>query len=264
MACKQSNGLAAEKTEFFAAGGGYQNPRRFSPQTNTYVSFHELTGAAREPIWVFVKHQCLHCTHLYCAEVCAADVFLRNESGVVVCESDRCIGCCACLDSCPFAVPTIDYRDLPTPHVRKCGFCLGRRESEIPEVQLDGKPLGGESLARYQSGLRTPACAKACPTGAIQFGDRRRLLKEARRRIAARPDRYVDHIYGENEAGGTSWIYLSGVPFEKLGFPALPEKAEGNRPKLGTAVRSRALASRQNTGSPTLARLSINASSIIS
>ena len=224
VACKQSNGLAGEATRFFAGSGGYQNPARFSPKTYTFVTYHELTGTDGEPRWAFVKHQCLHCTDLYCASVCAPEVFHRNELGVVVCESERCMGCAACIDACPFGVPAIDYWEVDTPHLRKCEFCLGRQESKVLQAQLNGKPLEGRALDDYRKSRHTPACAKACPTGAIQFGDRDKLLAEARRRIAAEPDKYVNHIYGEKEAGGTAWLYISDVPFKKLGFPTLFEK----------------------------------------
>ena len=70
---------------------------------------------------------------------------------------------------------------------------------------------------RLQEG-RQPACTEACPTGATIFGERSDLIREARRRIHEEPGRYVDHIYGEHEAGGTSVLYLSAVPFEQLGF----------------------------------------------
>ena len=60
------------------------------------------------------------------------------------------------------------------------------------------------------------------------FGERDELLAEARDRIAADPDRYIDHIFGEHEGGGTSVLYLSGVPFEQLGFPTLGSEPMGH------------------------------------
>jgi len=75
-----------------------------------------------------------------------------------------------------------------------------------------------------QQGLE-PACSATCPTGALKFGNRDDLLREARQRIAYSPDRYIDHIYGEKEVGGTSVIHLAGVPFEQIGYVCgLPEK----------------------------------------
>lgn len=245
-ACKQSNELGGEETAFFAAPGGYQNPARFSPRTFTYLSYHELEGPGGEPIWVFVKHQCMHCTDMYCAYVCAPQVFHKTPTGVVAYQPDFCIGCAACADVCPFEAPAIDYWDLATPHVRKCSFCLARQESKIDELEVDGKPLSGSALGRYKESLHTPACAKACPTGAIEFGNREQLLAEAKRRIAAEPERYVDHVYGEREAGGTGWLYLSRVPFEKLGFPTAFENLDMYRKadEVGSTSRGRpALAS---------------------
>lgn len=63
-----------------------------------------------------------------------------------------------------------------------------------------------------------PACAEACPVEAITFGKRDKLLKLAKSRIWGEPDKYIDHVYGEREAGGTGWMYISGVPFSKLDF----------------------------------------------
>jgi len=103
--------------------------------------------------------------------------------------------------ACPFGVPTYEW-EKPAPWVRKCTFCADR-----------------------QAAGQKPACVTTCPTGALTFGDREELIIEARKRIAAAPYKYVDHIYGEKEAGGTSWMYLSPVSFDKLGFRDLPTDA---------------------------------------
>ncbi|NQU20159.1 MAG: 4Fe-4S dicluster domain-containing protein [Candidatus Nealsonbacteria bacterium] len=233
VSCKRAHGLKAEETKFLA-GDGYQNPLRFSPHTRTYVSFHEVKDDRGRLKWVFVKRQCLHCTEMPCANSCAPEIFRRTATGEIVCNSKECIGCAACIDECPFEVPAIEYWDVATPHLRKCTFCYDRQQAPVAQVNVNGKPLSGEALRRHQQRLRTPACAAACPTGALKFGDRDKLLAEARRRIAARPNEYVDHIYGEKELGGTGWLYLAAVPFERLGFPthfAPPPPASGADPK---------------------------------
>ena len=219
VACKQSNGLKSDVTRFFAAAGGYQNPRQFSPRTFTYISYHELERAPGEPQWVFVKHQCMHCDELYCARVCPVDVFKKTADGVVDYRADECIGCGQCIGACPFRVPRIDYFNIGTPAMRKCGFCLGRQQAGIDEVQVDGQSLSGPRSESRRRSFQTPACAKTCPTGAIEFGNREELLAEAKRRIADNPQGYVDQVYGETEAGGTGWLYLAAVPFERLGLP---------------------------------------------
>jgi hypothetical protein len=104
--------------------------------------------------------------------------------------------------ACPFQIPAYEYDEPVTPRVRKCTFCLDRLEKE---------------------NLR-PACASICPEEAITFGRRSDLIDEARKRIARDPGRYVRHIYGETEVGGTSWLYLSGVPFDRVGFQHLPDR----------------------------------------
>jgi formate dehydrogenase iron-sulfur subunit len=79
---------------------------------------------------------------------------------------------------------------------------------------------------RIQDG-RPTACAEICPTGALIFGERGDLLAEAKGRLADHPDRYVDKIYGEDDAGGTSVLYLSHVDFENLGLEDLGTEAVG-------------------------------------
>ena len=94
-----------------------------------------------------------------------------------------------------------------TPRVRKCEFCAVRT-----------KGTGAN-----------PACAAACPTEALVFGKRAELMAMARERLKKRPDRYVSHIYGEKEVGGTSWLYLTGRPVDQIGFLNLPETAPALR-----------------------------------
>jgi hypothetical protein len=71
---------------------------------------------------------------------------------------------------------------------------------------------------------KIPACVEACEAEALLFGTRRELIKEARRRIHENPEQYEDHIFGEHEAGGTAFMYLSPVPFEELGFNTKVQK----------------------------------------
>ena len=103
--------------------------------------------------------------------------------------------------ACPFGIPTFEWEE-PLPWIRKCTFCADR-----------------------QWGGLEPACVTACPTGALKFGPREELIAEAHERIATSNGKYVDHVYGEHEVGGTEWLYLSSVPFEELGFPTLGTEA---------------------------------------
>lgn len=109
------------------------------------------------------------------------------------------MGCRFCMISCPFDVPKFEY-DSPVPKIQKCRMCWEK--------------LTEEGIA---NGAR-PACVESCPAEAMTFGKRSELLRIARERIVENPGKYVDHIYGEREAGGTGFLYLSPVPFEELGF----------------------------------------------
>jgi formate dehydrogenase iron-sulfur subunit len=125
----------------------------------------------------------------------------KLDEGPVVYDAEKCIGCRYCQYACPFGVPTYEWED-PFGLISKCEFCFGR----------------------LQEG-QEPACVEACPNGALRFGLRHELLAQAHAQIATDPDRYVDHVYGEHEAGGTSMLYLSALPFDLLGFPNLGSKA---------------------------------------
>ena len=147
-----------------------------------------------KPAGVHIRRLCFHCAEPTCASVCPVSALQKTADGPVVYDASRCIGCRYCIMACPFGVPKYQW-DQPVPIVGKCILCAGRVAQGLPT-----------------------ACAAVCPTGATQFGEREELLREARRRIAGSPGTYVDHVYGVNEAGGTSVLMLSGVPFEALGM----------------------------------------------
>jgi formate dehydrogenase beta subunit len=150
----------------------------------------------------FVKIQCMHCQDPACASACIVGALTKEANGAVQYDVSKCIGCRYCMVACPFEIPAYEYHDPITPRVMKCTFCYAR-------VADEGK---------------LPGCAQICPVEAITFGKRSTLLEIGRQRLKDNPGRYVDHIYGEKEVGGTSWMYLSGQPFEDLGFIDVPEK----------------------------------------
>jgi len=143
-----------------------------------------------------VRRLCMNCLDPTCVSVCPVGAFRKLSSGPVTYDESRCMGCRYCMMACPFGVPTYEWGSR-WPKVNKCNFCFDR-----------------------VSAGRQTACAEACPTGATLFGERDALIREAHKRIADSPGTYVDHLYGEREVGGTCVLYLSPVPFEKIGLPA--------------------------------------------
>ncbi|MCL2744297.1 MAG: 4Fe-4S binding protein, partial [Planctomycetaceae bacterium] len=149
-------------------------------------------------VWRFVKEQCFHCDEPACAESCFAKAFQKTESGAVVYYPNNCVGCRYCMLACPFHIPKFEW-SKPLPAITKCMFCYTR----ITENEM-------------------PACISVCPTNVMKFGDKDAMLQEAKAVLTSNPA-YVQHIYGETEAGGTSWIYISDVSFEELGFRKVPQ-----------------------------------------
>ncbi len=147
------------------------------------------------------RRLCMHCESPACVSACPVRALVKQENGAVTYRRDNCIGCRYCFVACPFHVPTYTW-DRAVPLVRKCFLCAHR----LKEGQ-------------------EPGCSAACPTGATMFGPRDVLLQLAREQITAHPDRYVDHILGEHEAGGTDVLMISSIPFEELGlWTGVPEK----------------------------------------
>ncbi len=185
----------------------FASRRRTSPTSLTVVNKSAEKSPSGEDR--YAKTQCMHCVTPACASGCVVKALEKTATGPVVYHEDRCLGCRYCMIACPFGVPKYEYTKA-APLVKKCTFCAARQEKGLP-----------------------PACADACPSGALTFGKRADLLEEAKTRIYQNPSKYVHEIYGEDEAGGTSWLYLSDVPFASLTLPtdvarkSYPEMADG-------------------------------------
>ncbi len=175
--------------------GLYDMPKELSADTWTLIQLYKEGDE-----FSFVKRQCMHCIDPACVSACPVHALLKTDDGPVTYDPKRCIGCRYCMVACPFHVPRFEWDEV-IPVITKCTLCKDR----------------------LAAGLGT-ACAEACPTGALTWGRRADLLAEAHRRLDENPGRYVDHVYGEHEVGGTSVLYLSAVPFEKLGLPKLKDE----------------------------------------
>ncbi len=191
-----------------------ENERRMDETSYTVVNKYypqqigSLTWRKRP---TFVKFQCMHCNDPSCVSACIVGALTKQPNGSVIYDVKKCIGCRYCMVACPFQVPAYEYHNALTPEVRKCTFCFN-----------------------YIKDGGLPACAQVCPREVITFGKKSELLRLARWKMKNNPGKYVDHIYGEHEVGGTSWLYLAAEPFERIGFPKLGTKAP---PRLTEAIQ---------------------------
>ena len=191
-ACNQVNQLPALEKPFDDLTV-LERKRRTTAKAYTVVNQVGQKPAMQSPM--FAKNQCNHCLEPACASACFVKAFTKTPEGAVTYNADVCVGCRYCMIACPFEIPTYEYNNAFTPKVMKCTMCHPR----VSEGKL-------------------PGCVEACPTEALVFGRRDDLLRAARRRIENHPEAYVPHIYGEHEMGGTSWLYLSPVPFSQIGM----------------------------------------------
>jgi formate dehydrogenase beta subunit len=176
LACKRWNQLPARRT---TAAGTYQNPPDLQPNTWTLIRFQEV--AAKEGVkWLFRKDGCMHCTDAACVKVCPSGALYHSDLGTVGIINERCIGCKECVAACPFEIPRYDS---VTDKVYKCDLCLSRIRADLP-----------------------PACVKACPTGALTFGDKEEMLKLAYMR--AKELGGDASVYGDKFVDGTHVLYV--------------------------------------------------------
>lgn len=206
----------------------YDAPADLSDKTlniiKTYKSGSGLNKDSANNGYSFIKQHCMHCIDPACASVCPVGALHKDpDNGVVSYNTDKCIGCRYCQMACPFGIPKFQWEST-SPKIVKCQLCQHRFSS------------GGYS-----------ACCEFCPTGASIFGKVTDLREEAKRRLALTPGTfydypqqrvdssrtmpkkvaaYVNHAYGMNEAGGTQYLLLAGVDFDKLGFnPNITDQA---------------------------------------
>jgi len=181
VACSVENNIPMNKTRIWVAGIGIKG------------EFPKLESAS-------MVYHCMHCAEPDCLSACPVGAYTKRSDGPVLYDPDKCIGCRYCMNACPFGVPHFDYDKglIEGAFIDKCTMC--------PQ--------------RIDVGL-APACVATCPTDALEFGERADLIAKAHARIQAHPERYIDHVYGEIENGGTSYLILSHVPFTELGLPEI-------------------------------------------
>jgi len=225
-ACKSANDMPAEHTAL-SIGNYWDAPLDISGKTlNVIKAYREGSATHKDQVkdgYAFTKMSCMHCNDPSCVSACPVSAMRKDPiTGIVSYDVDACIGCRYCVAACPFNIPRSTF-DSPFAKISKCQLCAHR----LPE-------------GKYA------ACAEVCPTGATLFGPVAELQKEIVRRRALKPgtrtsyprgkiggtdtyegtaNQYVEHTYGSTEIGGTQVLHLSGVPFELLGKPELPDES---------------------------------------
>jgi formate dehydrogenase iron-sulfur subunit len=195
-ACKIAHNIPTEGPDHYTDQSVFLTKRRPDDMNLTVVNAYPQQADTDMP--VTVKVQCMHCDHPACLSACIVGAFDKDENGAVTWDEDKCIGCRYCMVACPFQIPAYEYDKALEARVVKCDFCVDRQKDE-----------------------KLPACVEICPVEALTFGKRSTLIELARDKIKSDPEKYINHIYGEHEVGGTSWMYLANKDFENYDFPKL-------------------------------------------
>jgi formate dehydrogenase iron-sulfur subunit len=197
VACKEWNQLPADGFRF--TGLSYDNTAGLGHSTWRHVKFLERTGTPFR--WDFSSDVCKHCENAGCLEACPTGSIVRTEFGGVYIQPDVCNGCGYCIVACPFGV--VDRRPGDG-RAFKCTFCYDRQKA----------------------GLQ-PACAKACPTESIVFGELGAVRDRAERRIAALHARGVTDavLYdaAQTSVGGTHAMFIVRGDPAGYNLPAAPQ-----------------------------------------
>ncbi|MDF8264859.1 4Fe-4S dicluster domain-containing protein [Luteipulveratus flavus] len=205
VACKEWNAVPAKPLNL--TGESFDNTSGLTADSWRHVAFIEKTvpapgdDGAKDVKWLMSSDVCKHCTHAACLDVCPTGSLFRTEFGTVVVQQDICNGCGYCVSACPYGV--IDQRE-DDGRVFKCTMCYDRIGD------------GGE-----------PACAKACPTDSIQYGELDLLRDKASRRVAELHAQGLTdaRLYGQSPddgVGGTGAFFLLLDEPETYGLPPDP------------------------------------------
>lgn len=202
VACKQWNDLPGEKTH---QSGEYTNPPSLNANTWLMIDFKEVEVDG-ELKWSFLNRRCMHCEHPACVSACPVGALRKQDDGPVTWDGGKCIGCRYCMVACPFDIPTFTWDEGlfgGGAKIRKCNLCIDR----------------------VRNGLE-PACVKTCPTGTLNFGTHEEMVALAQERLTKNPEKYYKDqgIYGLKDAGGTTILYISHIPFEMMGLPVVRDK----------------------------------------
>lgn len=205
VACKRWNGLPGETT---TQNTSWTNPKTLSYDTYTHIRFNLSYDATSDTTkWTFLNWRCMHCKHPACLDACPVNAIVKTEEGAVVVQTERCIGCKYCVTACPFDIPQYNAN---IEKVSKCHMCFDR----IPEKE--------------------PACVQACPTDALVFDERSKIITMA----TERKTKINGHIYGDVDnkpLGGTGFIYVSDVKLQTLGVPEVAEQTALEIPAMANA-----------------------------
>jgi formate dehydrogenase iron-sulfur subunit len=164
------------------------------------LSARRWSSIVESPAGGYVRKFCRHCLEPACVSACPVGAMYRSPEGVVLYDSQKCMGCRYCMMACPFGIPRYEW-ESPAPLVQKCTLCYSR-------------------LKQGQQ----PACVEICPEQVLTFGERSELLAQAGQRINEAAHLYLPVIYGARDVGGTAVMYISHVPLDFLGYNGAPSE----------------------------------------